>query len=157
MDALRYRLVANWINLSTPLGLAVAKIGGAEIRTAGRGLLIASDYRFDFPVAPAFTVGSVIITRHDREWLTSRPELLAHEERHTWQYTSCLGLPFIPLYIAAMGWSKLRTGDRALGNVFEVRAGLEAGGYRPGGVFADRRRASHASSARANRRCGFPR
>jgi hypothetical protein len=131
MDALKFRQVANWVNLSTPLGLAIAKAGRADIRPGERRLVVATGYRLGFPIAPAFTVGSVIITRHDREWITSRPELLAHEERHTWQYVACLGVPFLPLYAAAMGWSKLRTGNRASGNIFERRAGLEAGGYLP--------------------------
>lgn len=129
MDRYRLRQVANWANLSTPLGLAIARIGGAQVHPIERRLLIASGYRFGFPVARAFTVGSVIITRYDHEWITGRPDLLGHEELHTWQYVACLGLPFIPLYVAAMGWSALRAGDRATANVFERLAGLEAGGY----------------------------
>jgi hypothetical protein len=34
------------------------------------------------------------------------------------------------LYLAAAGWSWLRTGDFASRNVFERRAGLADGGYR---------------------------
>jgi hypothetical protein len=53
---------------------------------------------------------------------------VAHEERHTWQYTVC-GTLFMPLYLVAMGWSWIRTGDRASRNVFERAAGLSDGGY----------------------------
>jgi hypothetical protein len=36
----------------------------------------------------------------------------------------------LPLYFAAAGWSWLRCRDFYWHNVFERRAGLEAGGYR---------------------------
>ncbi len=123
------RSLANWVNLSTPLGLAVATFGRAAVSRHDRGILLATGYRFGFPAASAFTVGSVVISRHDRGYLTGRPELLAHEERHTTQYAACLGLPFIPLYLLATGWSWLRTGDRAAANLFERRAGLADGHY----------------------------
>jgi hypothetical protein len=131
MDALRFRQVANWVNLTTPLGLVIAKLGRADVRAAERRVVIATDYKLGFPVAAAFTVGSVIITRHDRDWVARRPQLIIHEERHAWQYVACLGLPFLPMYVAAMAWSQLRTGDRATRNIFERLAGLEDGGYLP--------------------------
>jgi hypothetical protein len=129
MDAYRFRQVANCVNLSTPLGLAIARLGRAELGSAPHKTVIATGYRLAFPIASAFTVGSVIITKHDRDWVDARPQVIAHEERHAWQYVACLGLPFLPLYVAAMGWSALRSGDRASANVFERLAGLEAGGY----------------------------
>ena len=46
-------------------------------------------------------------------------QLLDHEARHSRQYALFLGLPYLPLYTLAMGWSVLRTGDRASANVFE--------------------------------------
>lgn len=54
--------------------------------------------------------------------------MLSHEEEHSWQYAYCLGLPFLPLYAIATGWSWLRTGDRASTNALEVQAGLSSGG-----------------------------
>ncbi|KNX39365.1 hypothetical protein VV01_10155 [Luteipulveratus halotolerans] len=126
----RVREIANWANGSTLLGLGVATLGHCDIRRGPRGLWLADHYRFGFPVAGAFTVGNVLVTAHD--WPTrveTYPGLLAHEERHSWQYAVCGGLPFIPLYVAAMGWSVLRTGSRAARNVFERDAGLAAGGY----------------------------
>ncbi len=124
------RLIGNAVNLTTPLGLAVAAVGRARIRRGPRGLLLCDGYRLPFPVAGAFTIGSVITTRHDWATLERRwPRLLEHEERHTWQYLLCLGLPFFPAYAVAMAWSVLRTGDRAAGNLFERDAGLELGGY----------------------------
>ena len=82
-------------------------------------------------MAGAFTVGNVSTTGADWDaMLTSCPTLLTHEERHTWQYLYCLGLPFYPAYAICMGWSWLRTGDRAARNFFERHAGLADGGYR---------------------------
>ena len=124
------RLVGNVVNLTTPAGLLVAKIGRAQIHRGPRGLFLCEGYRLKFPVAGAFTIGSVITTGSTWEAMLSRfPSLLAHEEKHTWQYVFCVGLPFYPLYGACMLWSVLRTGDRAAQNFFERQAGLAAGGY----------------------------
>lgn len=128
--AQQLRRWGNWFNLSTPVGLLIARIGRAEVRRGPRGLLLADGYRLGFPIAGAFTVGNVVITA--RRWsdlLAASPNLLRHEERHSWQYLLCLGLPFFPLYAAAMAWSWLRTGNLARGNVFERTAGLADGGY----------------------------
>jgi hypothetical protein len=126
----RVRSVANWVNLSTPLGLLVARAGRSRVRRGPELLYLADHYRLRFPVAGAFTVGDVVISRHDLDALTTRrPELLRHEEAHSRQWMWCLGLPFLPLYLVSMGWSWLRTGDRAARSVFERRAGLAEGGY----------------------------
>jgi hypothetical protein len=125
------RAVWNLVNLSTPLGLLVAVAGGARPARGPRGLLIADGYRrLPLPPAPAFTVGNVICLRFPREALLADPRLLAHEERHADQWACFLGLPMLPLYLAAAGWSLLRTGDPASRNAFERWAGLADGGYR---------------------------
>ena len=126
----RFRLVGNLVNLSTPAGLLVAAIGGARVRRGPRGLFVGEGYRLSFPVASAFTIGSVIVT--SRTWdelLRRNPRLFEHEERHTWQYLYCAGLPFYLAYGVCLAWSMLRTGDRAAGNFFERQADLAAGGY----------------------------
>jgi hypothetical protein len=124
------RFVGNIVNLTTLLGLAVAAIGRAEVRRGPRGLFLAQHYRLKFPVAGAFTIGNVITTGQDWDTvLQAFPELIRHEEGHTWQYLYCLGLPFYPAYGVCMGWSMLRTGDRAARNFFERQAGLATGGY----------------------------
>lgn len=125
------RTIANWVNGSTPLGLAVARFGRCEVAPADRGLFVAAHYAYGFPTGAAFTVGSVIITRHSREWLQQRPRLFRHEARHSDQFALCGGLPVIPLYLLSMAYSMWRTGDRAACNVFERRAGLVDGGYTP--------------------------
>jgi hypothetical protein len=126
----RARRVANLLNLSTPLGLAVARAGRARRRPGPYGLVLAEGYRFAFPVAGAFTVGDVVVTARTFDvLLVTCPDLLVHEERHSRQYALALGLPYLALYVLAMGWSVLRTGDRASANAFERGAGLIAGGY----------------------------
>ncbi|MCK0114144.1 hypothetical protein MWU75_18555 [Ornithinimicrobium sp. F0845] len=129
--AVKVRHIANWVNLSTLLGLGVARAGGADVRSGPRKLYLAEHYRWRFPAGGAFTVGDVVITRHDIDDLCARrPHLLEHEEAHSRQWMACLGLPFLPLYVASMGWSWLRTGDRASYSFFERSADLEKGGYR---------------------------
>lgn len=111
------RLVGNAFNWSTPLGLAIAVVGRCRIRRGPRGLWLADGYRPSFPIAGAFTVGNVIITGRP-DWsgyLAQQPTTLAHEERHTWQWLA-FGRLFLPAYTATMGWSWLRTGDRAGSN-----------------------------------------
>ena len=127
--AQRLRQVANLANGTTPLGLAVAAVAGTAVSRGPRGLVIASGYRWRFPYAGAFTLGNVVICRIPAEQLTSNAALLGHEEKHCSQYAWCMGLPFLPLYFLAAGWSLLRTGDPASGNFFEEQAGLAAGGY----------------------------
>ncbi len=126
----RVRHVANWLNLSTPLGLGIARLGRARVRRGPGRSYLADRYRWSFPAAGAFTVGDVVISRHDLDVLAARrPTLVGHELAHSRQWAWCLGLPFLPLYVASMAWSWARTGDRAARSVFERRAGLLEGGY----------------------------
>ncbi|MCO4255617.1 hypothetical protein [Pseudarthrobacter cellobiosi] len=125
----RVRQFANLANGTTLLGLAVAAAAGTAVSKGPRGLVIASGYRWRIPFAGAFTLGNVVICRIRTEELTSNPALLGHEEKHCSQYAYCLGLPFLPLYFLAAGWSQLRTGNPASANFFERQAGLAAGGY----------------------------
>jgi len=139
----RAKALLNAVNLSPPLGLLLGAAGRARFRRGPRGLVLASDLRLPVP-ARAVTVGNVVLSPLPAAYLDARPALLAHEERHTWQYVVCLGLPMLPLYVLACGWSLLRGGDVAVHNVFERRAGLADGGY-------------PLVSARARRRAARPR
>ncbi len=123
------KAVVNAVNGSTALGLAVAAVGRARPVRGPRGLILATGYAYRFPVAGAFTVGNVVLTRHDEDWLAHHDRTLLHEERHSWQYAATLGLPMLPLYAVAAAWSYLRGGDWSTYNVFETRAGLADGGY----------------------------
>ena len=129
MHRWRLRQAANTLNGSTLLGIALARLAGARVHRGPRGLLLGAGARLLLPGASAVTIGDVVVTRHPTGWLDVRPRLLAHEERHAWQYVVCLGLPMLPLYGLAAGWSWLRGGDPAVHNPFERRAGLEDGGY----------------------------
>lgn len=148
MEWWRVKALANAVNGSTLLGLALARLGRAELAPGPRGLHVAVGYRLRVPVASAFTVGNVVLTRHGEGWLDRRPQMLRHEERHSWQYVACLGLPLVPLYLLAAGYSCLRGGDMAVHNVFEQWAGLTDGGY----PLTDRRARLSQESRRAERR-----
>lgn len=126
------RQVVNWVNLSTPLGLAVALCGRATLSRGPHGLILAMGYkaRIPAPNAPAVTLGNVVLLRLDEAGLARRPTLLDHENRHATQYAFWIGpFVFIPAYLLASVWSWWHTGDFALRNWFEVRAGLLDGGY----------------------------
>lgn len=127
----RTRAAVNWLNLSTPLGLLVARVGGATRPAPGPGgLRIATGYRLRVPVAGAFTVGNVVTTKHGPAYLLGpgREHLLAHEARHASQY-ALLGPFFLPAYGTSAVWSWLVSGEPGGRNVFERWAGLGAGGY----------------------------
>ncbi len=129
------RAALNWANLTTPLGLAIARAARCRVRPyapgAARpaGLWVAEGFEGPLPRAAAFTVGSVVVLRPAVGAPEHRPDLMRHEAAHATQYALCGGLPFLPLYFAAAGWSWLRTGDPASRNVFERAAGLQRGGY----------------------------
>lgn len=125
----RVRHVLNWCNLSTPVGLAIARLGGARIRRGERLLFEAEGYRLRFPVAGAFTVGDVVTTASTFAGLEARtPGVMGHERRHALQY-ALAGPWFLPAYLAGAAWSLLRTGDPAIRNPLERHAGLITGGY----------------------------
>lgn len=127
----RLRTALNWINLSTLLGLGIAKLGGASIVRRGRGTYLATGYRFGFPVASAFTVGSVITSKHDLGYFLDRPVLLQHEDRHCTQYAFVLGVVMLPFYFVCVGLSYAIAGDHSSYNPFERLANLADGNYPP--------------------------
>jgi hypothetical protein len=101
--------------------------GQARLARFPDGLLAGTGYRLPVPPAPAFTLGNVILTRHDG--LLRDTVLLRHEARHATQYAWCGGLLMLPLYLAAAGVSWLLCGDFGAWNIFERGAGLADGGY----------------------------
>lgn len=92
-----------------------------------RGLVYAHGYRIPFPVAGAFTVGNVILTKHGEGYLSGR--LLEHEARHATQYAVCVGLPMVVLYLVASAISFVLCGHPGSWNLFERMADLDDGGY----------------------------
>jgi hypothetical protein len=129
MSPLRRRLT--WINGTTLAGLAIARAAAGRRVRGPNGVIVAGHYRLPVPRQKCFTVGAVIMTRTDPEWLLApeRAELLGHEMRHVGQY-AVLGPFFFPAYWLACGWSYVLTRSYGARNVFERRAGLAAGGYR---------------------------
>jgi hypothetical protein len=127
----RVRAVGNALNLSTVLGLGLGWAGRARLRCGPDALVFAEGYRLPLPKASAFTVGNVVLVPGGTAAAVEarQPGTLAHEAAHSWQYFGFLGLPFLPLYALAAGWSWLRTGDPASANWFERSAGLVRGGY----------------------------
>lgn len=124
-----FRAGLNWVNLSTLSGLALARCTGCRVEPGQHGLIHALNYRERLPAASAFTVGNVVFFGKHIPDPHQHPRLLEHESIHATQYALCLGLPFIPLYFLAAGYSWLRTGDPASRNIFERLADLQAGGY----------------------------
>lgn len=120
------------LNGSTLLGLLLAGAARTTVGNGPHGLLIATGYRWRVPFAGAFTVGNVVLFRAGPAEALANAALLGHEERHSTQYAWCLGVPFLPLYFLAAGWSLWRTGNPGTGNFFERQAGLQAGGYPDG-------------------------
>ena len=129
---IRLRQVANLINLSTPLGLVLALTGRARFARGPHGVIVAHGYRSPIPAprAGAVTVGDVVLLRLDEEQLARLPNLLDHEARHSTQWACFLGpIGFLPAYMLASAWSWWHSGDFAVRNLFEMRAGLVDGGY----------------------------
>lgn len=128
MDA---RRIGNIVNLSTVLGLLLARLGRARVRSGPHGLLLAEGVRLPFPDAGAVTIGNVVLTTGlFADLVRALPRVLDHESRHASQWLRWGGLPFLPAYLLGVAWSLLTTRDRAAGNPFERAAGLEDGGYR---------------------------
>ena len=123
----RLREVLNWVNGTTALGLLMARLGHAETRRHEDGLWVAARYR-GVGTQRTFTVGNVMLTRHDAHAFAGRSALRAHEVRHSNQWAA-LGPLFVPLYYAEALISWVLTRDDAAGNAFEVLAGLRDGGY----------------------------
>ncbi|GIH77372.1 hypothetical protein [Planobispora longispora] len=125
----RVRRTINYVNLSTPLGLLVARLGRARVTAGPDGLVLAYGYRIPFPIAGAFTIGNVVLTRHGEAEGYLSGALLRHEDRHASQYAACAGLPMLPLYVVAVIVSMLVCGNQASWNLFERLANLEDGNY----------------------------
>jgi hypothetical protein len=123
----RVRLAVNLANGSTLAGVGVALAGRARVARAADGLLTGTGYRLPVPPAPAFTLGSVIVTR--RDLIPYDSALFRHEARHATQYAWCGGVLMLPAYFAAAGASWVLCGDFGAWNVFERKAGLADGGY----------------------------
>ena len=122
------KVMGNLLNLTTLAGVVVGVVGRARFSWGPRGLVFANGYKLGFPVAGAFTIGNVVLSKHERAYFDDAA-LVRHEERHSWQYFCLIGLPMLPLYVVAVVVSFLLTGDPASRNPFERLADLKEGGY----------------------------
>lgn len=120
--------MGNLLNLSTLAGVLVGVLGRARFSLGPRGLVFANGYKLGFPVAGAFTIGNVVLSKHERSYFDDA-RLVRHEERHSWQYFCLIGLPMLPLYAVGVLISFVLTGDPASRNPFERLANLKDGGY----------------------------
>ena len=109
--------MVNLVNGSTLFGLGVARLGSARLARCPDGLLAGTGYQLPVPVAPAFTLGNVIITR--RPTLDVDSNLFRHEARHATQYAWSGGLLMLPLFFAGAGASWLLSSDFGARNPFE--------------------------------------
>jgi hypothetical protein len=120
----RLRAAVNWVNLSTPLGLAVGLISMGHRQAPDplyRIIQVVGCRRL--PTRGGFvTIGNALLIRAGLETMI-RDSDLVHEGRHSTQYAFCGGLAAIPLYGAASLVSYFATGDWYEANLFEVRAG----------------------------------
>lgn len=131
MSGVDARRIGNLLNGSTALGVLLARIGGARLRSGPHGLLVAEGVRLPLPGAGAMTVGNVVLVPgRAADLVAALPHVLDHESRHASQWLRFGGLPFLPAYLLGAAWSLAVSGDRAAHNPFERRAGLAAGGYR---------------------------
>ena len=124
----RVKVVGNFLNLSTVAGALVGVIGRATFSRGPRGLFFANGYKLGFPVAGAFTIGNVVLSKHELTYFDDEA-LVRHEERHSWQYFCLIGFPLFPLYVVGVIVSFLLTGDPSSRNPFERLADLKEGGY----------------------------
>ena len=127
----RVRAVVNLVNLSTSLGLLLARLGGCEVVRHERDTWLAGGYRWPFPRAGAFTIGCVVLSHRDVADLRARPALLRHEDRHCTQYAWCLGPVMLVPYTLSVLVSWVVAGDVSSANPFERLAGLADGDYPP--------------------------
>lgn len=126
------RRVVNVLNLSTPLGFVLALLSRARFERGPYGVVLARCRPLPFlaPRAMAVTVGDVVLLRASDQALARYPRVVEHEARHSAQWALWLGpVGFVPAYLLSALWSWWHSGDFALRNPFERRAGLLEGGY----------------------------
>lgn len=116
--------------LATRLGLRIARLGGATAVPIEDGLQLATGYRGPNS-RRTFTVGDVILTRHDEATLRAirGGRLLRHEAVHADQWARSGPVGFLLGYAGASLSSLLRTRTAFAANRYEVEADLADGGY----------------------------
>lgn len=131
----RHRL--NRLNLSTPLGLLIAKIiGGTTIHYKNK-IYINYGRKGKYIKANAITIGDVILAKKAKGCKlceSGNPHdlsnaILRHELKHSEQFAKFGGIIFLALYLFASIKSYIIYKNVWQGNIYEIQAGLEDGGY----------------------------
>ena len=143
------RQLINVLTGVTIFGLLVGFISrGKPQWNSEYGLLVFFDCKIPWKYASAMTFGDVVVViTPPRRWANFEempPGLLRHEMKHAEQYGFVLGFPYFPLYWLACGYSWLKSGDHWSFNIFEAKAGHEAGGYQKRPSRRNRKSALHS-------------
>jgi len=127
----------NRFNLSTPLGLLIAKIFGGKTIQLENGLYMNYGRKGKYQKAEVITVGDVLLVTFNKDCPHCQqkdlyklsPKLLRHELKHSEQYAKFGGIIFLALYLFASIKSYIQYKNIWQGNIYEIQAGLEDGGY----------------------------
>lgn len=132
----RRQLIRHLFNTLTGItlfGLIVGVLSrGKPVWDPRFGLIVFMQCQIPWPKSAAMTFGDVVVVRHKgwRELADVPFPLMKHEAEHAWQYVFTLGLPYFPLYWSACLYSYARSRNYWQHNLFEIKAGLQNGGYR---------------------------
>lgn len=127
----------NRLNLSTFLGLLISKIIGGTTIQLNNGIYVNYGRKGKYNSSWAITIGDVILAKQDRECKLCKSgtphdladRILRHELKHSEQYAKFGGLIFLALYLFATIKSFIIYRNRWQGNIYEIQAGLQDGGY----------------------------
>ncbi len=110
-------------------GLLAATIAGAHCDGITGDLVLICGGASNWGWGGGTTFGNVYVTSASVIDVLGSPNLVSHEDRHTWQW-ALFGPVLFPLAYeeqSVRSWSL--TGSYACGNLFEMHAGLAKGGY----------------------------
>jgi hypothetical protein len=131
------RHVLNNFNLSTFLGLLIAKIIGGTTIQLDNNIYINYGRKGKYLKAWAITIGDVVLAKKDKnceKCKSGKPHdlsqrILRHELKHSEQFAKFGGVIFLALYLFASIKSFIIYKNVWQGNIYEIQAGLEDGGY----------------------------
>ena len=133
----RKRHILNNLNLSTFLGLLISKIIGGTTIQSENGIYINYGRKGKYLNNWAITIGDVILVKQIRGCKScelGNPHNLSnatlkHELIHSEQFAKFGGIIFLALYLFASIKSFIIYRNHWQGNIYEIQAGLQDGGY----------------------------
>ena len=131
------RHLINKLNLSTFLGLFLAKIFGGTTIQKENGIYLNYGRTGKYQKATIIAIGDVLLVKRDTHCKMCQQgnpydlsdSLLRHELKHSEQYAKFGGIFFILLYSIACLKSYIIYRNMWEGNIFEIQANLQDGGY----------------------------